>query len=74
MAGNRRETMGDARPRGIHVFRFGYEPYRFIHARPWWVRNSDQSDWHEYHCCVFLDPSWGRDLCCGWWHAVYAAL
>jgi hypothetical protein len=74
VAGDRRYAVGDTRSLGFHVLWIGHEHYRFVYACPWRVGHGDQSDRHEHHCCVFLDPSWGRDLCRGWWHAVYAAL
>ena len=74
LAGDRRYAMGDTRSLGFHVLWIGHEHYRFVYARPWRVGDGDQSDRHEHHRRVFLDPSWGRDLCSGWWHAVYVAL
>lgn len=74
VARNRRYAMGDSRSPGVHVLWIGYEPYRFVYARPGRVGYGEQFDWHEHHRRLFPDPSWSRHLCGGWWNAVYAAL
>lgn len=74
VARDRRHALGDTRSPGFHVLWDGHQHYCFFHARPWWISDGDQSDRHEHNRCVFPYPSWSRDLCCGWWYAVYTAL
>lgn len=48
--------------------------YRFLHAYPWWFRNGNRFNWHEYHCRVLPYPSWCCHLRRRGWHASDATL